>query len=170
MKNYGVVRTDKMTGTKDPAALVSVKYVKGKKDTEIENGHVVMLDGLYEGSREVYKGSDVAANTDLSKVVLIASTETNYETNFDKRLNNLDDFINEAGRISRGYHFVPGNIFSVTKACLDGDPKKDAIVELAAGTKLKAVASATAGSTTVGVIEAVETAGRHTYYAIRVGK
>lgn len=170
MKNYGVVRTDKMTGTKDPAAQVSVKYVNNKKDAEIENGHVVMLDGLYEGSREVYKGSDVTAGTDLSKVVLIASVETNYEANFDKRLNNLDDFINEAGRTSRGFHFVPGNVFSITKECLDGDPKQGAIVELAAGTKLKAVASATPSSTTVGVIEAVEVAGRYTYYVIRVGK
>lgn len=175
MKNYGVVRTDRMTGTTVPASLYSVRFIDAKgKEAAIENGSVVALDGLYKtadkASREVFKGVAPKANTPIANVVLIASVETNYEANFDKRLVNLDDFINPEGANLRGYELISGDIFSLTEACFDGDttPEVGDIVELTAGTKLKAVKSATSGSTTVGKIEAIEVAGRYTYFVIRV--
>jgi hypothetical protein len=90
---------------------------------------------------------------------------------YDERKRGLDEFINEAGKVCRGYRLHKGDIFSVTKDGLDGveTPAVGNIVELKAGTKLNVVASATSGSTPVGKIIAVDVVGRHTYYAILVG-
>lgn len=171
---YGVVRTDAMYGTDVRAGLVSVKYIvttgsgSSAVDTEtaIENGNVLKLDGLMTGEREIYKGRVPAANTPLEEVVLVATPELMY----DERKHNLDEFINEAGRIARGYKLHTGDVFSVTKAALDGKatPAVGDIVELKAGTKLNVAASLTSGSTKVGTVIAVDVVGRYTYYAIRV--
>jgi hypothetical protein len=170
---YGVVRTDNMYGTDVRAALVSIKYIVTsgsgsetvKTETAIENGNVLKAGGLMDGEREILEGSAVAANTPLSEVVLVASPELIY----DERKKNLDDFINEAGKACRGYRLHSGDIFGLTKECFTGNtPAVGNIVELAAGTKLKAVASATSNTTTVGKIIAKEVAGRYTYYVVRV--
>lgn len=165
---YGIVRTDNMYGTDVRAALASVKYMgaDGKTPTEIENGSVLKLGNLIDGEREVYIGSQIAANDSLNDIVLIASPEVMY----DERKKNLDEYINDAGKICRGYRFHSGDIFSVTKSVLAGaeTPAKGNIVELAAGTKLNVVASATSGSTVVGKIIAVDIVGRYTYYVIKV--
>lgn len=171
---YGVVRTDNMYGTDVRAALVSIKYIVTsgsgsetvKTETAIENGNVLKAGGLMDGEREILEGSAVAANTPLSEVVLIASPELIY----DERKKNLDDFINEAGKACRGYRLHSGDSFGLTKECFAGTnaPVVGNIVELAAGTKLKAVASATSNTTTVGKIIAKEVVGRYTYYVVRV--
>jgi len=90
---------------------------------------------------------------------------------YDERKRNLDEFINEAGRACRGYRLHKGDIFSVTKDALDGvaAPAIGNVVELKAGTKLNVAASATAGSTQVGKIIAIDVVGRYTYYVILVG-
>jgi hypothetical protein len=162
---HAVVRTDDMTGTDVRSQLVSVKYMGADKNTptDIDNGHVVLLDKLMEGEREVYVGTDVAANSKLSDVVLIASPEVMY----DERLKNLSDFYNEAGTIARGYHIPLGDTFSVTGEALDGTKKVGDVVELAAGTKLTSAASGS-GATVVGRIVKIEKVGRYTYYAIKV--
>lgn len=170
---YGVVRTDNMYGTDVRAALVSIKYIVTtgsgndtvKTETAIENGNVLKAGGLMDGEREILEGSAVAANTPLSEVVLIASPELIY----DERKKNLDDFINEAGKACRGYRLHSGDIFGLTKECFTGStPAVGNVVELAAGTKLKAVASATSNTTTVGKVIAKEVVGRYTYYVVRV--
>lgn len=169
---YGVVRTDNMYGTDVRAALVSIKYIVTtgsgndtvKTETAIENGNVLKAGGLIDGEREILEGSAVAANTPLSEVVLVASPELMY----DERKRNLDEFINEAGKACRGYRLHSGDIFGLTKECFVSDPSTNTIVELAAGTKLKAVASATSNTTTVGKIIAKEVVGRYTYYVVRV--
>lgn len=172
MKNYPVVRTDKMCGTDNRIDMYSVKYMGlvGDEPTKITNGSVVKrgalvtnADGTYT-SREVYVGEDVEVKTPLSEVILIATPEVTY----DERLRDLDDFINEANTVCRGYGLHVGSMFGLTKEAFLGTPAKGAIVELAAGTKLKAVTSATSGSTKVGIIEAVEKAGKYTYYVVRV--
>lgn len=178
MGNYAVVRTDNMYGTDVRAGLVSIKYIvtTGSGTTEspyvytetaIENGNVLKVGALISGEREIFSGSAVAANDDLKDVVLIASPEVMY----DERLHNLDDFINVAGKPCRGYRLHKGDIFSVTKAALDGKatPAVGDIVELKAGTKMNVAASLTSGSTQVGKIIAVDVVGRYTYYAILVG-
>lgn len=172
MKNYPVVRTDKMCGTDDRIYLYSLKYMgtNGSTPTEITNGSVVKLGDLVSTadpeytSREVYVAGNVAANTPIEDVVLVATPEVCY----DERDKNLDDFTNPAGAIARGYGLHKGCIFSLTAEAFDGTPKKGNVVELAAGTKFKTVTSATSGSTKIGKIEAVEKVGKYTYYVVRV--
>lgn len=174
-EKYAVVRTDNMYGTDVRAGLVSIKYIVEttedeetvKTETAIENGNVLKVGELIDAEREIYEGSAVAANTELTDVVLIATPEVVY----DEHVRGLDKFINEAGKPCRGYHLHKGDVFSVTKLALDGaaEPKKGDIVELKAGTKLNVVTSATSGSTVVGkIIDDPETKGQYTYYAIRV--
>ena len=166
---YGVFRSDLMTGTNVGADLVSLKYMgSGSTATAIENGCVVALDGLMTGEREVWKAVTPAANTDKNKIVIVASPEVMY----DERKKNLDEFINEAGTIARGYIPHSRDIFSVTADALNigagVTPAKGYIVELMAGTKLNVVSSATASTTTIGQIIDIEDAGRYTYYVIQV--
>ena len=164
---YGIVRTDNMYGTDVRAALVSIKYMgeNGSTPTAIENGSVLKVGALVEGEREIFVGGKVAATDKLEDVVLVASPEVVY----DERKKNLDDYINEAGKACRGYRIHSGDIFSVTKEALAGEtaPAVGNIVELAAGTKLKVVKSATSGSTAVGTIIAIDVVGRYTYYVIK---
>lgn len=164
---HGVIRTDRMYGTDVGANLVSVKYMgSGATATEIDNGCVVALDGLMTGEREIYTGVTPAANTALGKIALIATPEVVY----DERKKNLSDFVNEAGTVCRGYILHSNDIFSVTGEVLNaaaaiavGD-----IVELQADVKLNVVSTATTGSTAVGKIIAIESAGKYTYYVIQV--
>lgn len=158
-----VVRTDKMFATDNRAGLVSVRYQPGDVMTDIDNGNIVKLDSLEDGSREVYKGVTPAAGDDIKDIVLIASPEVMH----DERKRNIDEFQNAEGDIARGYHLHTNDIFSVTKEALTGDnPAVGKIVELTAGTKLNVTASAT--GTTIGKIIDVNVAGRYTYYVIQV--
>lgn len=163
---HAVVRTDNMAGTDVRGQLVSVKYMGSGKTTptDLDNGNVLLLDKLAEGEREVYVGTDVAADSPLADVVLVASPEVMY----DERLSALEDFYNEAGTIARGYHIHTGDTFSVTAEALNGTKAVNDVVELAAGTKLNTASSLTDSSTRVGRIIAVEKAGTRTYYVIKV--
>ena len=159
---YAVIRTDLMTGTDVNGALVSCKY-----NAELENGSVVKIEHLMEGERELWEAGDVAANTPLDQVVLVAGVEVMY----DERKRNLDEYINEKGKAIRGYRLHKNqDTFSVTKEAFAAGSalKVGNIVELAAGTKMKAVASATSGSTKVGKIIAIEKAGRYEFYVVHV--
>lgn len=161
-----VVRTDKMFATDNRAGLVSVRYQPSDTMTAIDNGNVVKIGALEEGSREVYKGVTPAADDAIKDIVLIASPEVMY----DERKRNLDEFQNAAGAIARGYHLHTNDIFSVTVEALTcaATPEVGDIVELDAGTKLKVVASATEGSTVVGSIIDINVVGRYSYYVIQV--
>ena len=163
---HGVVRTDKLAATDNRALICSVRYQPGSTATDIDNGNVVVIGALEDGSREVYEGTTPAANSAIKNVVLIASPEVMY----DERKRNLEDFYNEAGKIARGYHLHTNDIFSVTKDALDGKetPEKGDVVELKAGTKLNVAAEATGGSTVVGKIIDINVVGKYTYYAIQV--
>lgn len=165
MANHAVVRTDLMFGTDVRSGLVSVKYMgSGETPTEVDNGNVLKVEDLIDKEREVYKGVTPAAGDDIKDIVLVASVETMY----DERKRNLDEFVNEVGKICRGYRLHPGDVFSVTKEAIDGSAAVGNVIELAAGTKLKAVGSATSGSTTVGKVIAKDETGRYTYFVIRV--
>lgn len=161
-----VVRTDKMFGTDNRAGLVSVRYQPEDTMTAIQNGNVVKLGTLETGSREVYKGLTPTAGDDIKTIVLIASPEVMY----DEHKRNLEEFINEAGVIARGYHLHTNDIFSVTKEALDGasEPAIGNIVELMDGTKLNVVESTTSGSTMIGTIIDINVVGRYTYYVVEV--
>ena len=158
-----VVRTDKMFATDNRAGLVSVRYQPGDTPAAIDNGNVVKLGALEEGSREVYKGVTPASTDAIKDIVLIASPEVMY----DEHKRNLDEFQNAEGAIARGYHLHANDIFSVTKEALTGDePAVGKVVELANGTKLNVADSAT--GTLVGNIIDVNVAGRYTYFVIQV--
>ena len=168
MAKHGVVRTDKLMGTDVRSMLVSLNYIVVDNDTEtetaIDNGSIVKLGDLVEGEREIYKATAPAASDALDDVVLVASPEVMY----DERLKDLADFYNEAGKNARGYRLHSGDIFSLTEDVLSGTLAVGKIVELQAGTKLKAVASVTSGSTAVGKIIAIDVVGPYTYYVIQV--
>ena len=174
--SYGVVRTDNMYATDvRGGGLVSIKYIvttgsgneEVKTETAIENGNVLKIGDLMEGEREVLEGSAPAANTPLGDICLVATPELMC----DERKHGLDKFINEAGRICRGYRLHHADTFSVTADALAtslSEIEVGNIVELQAGTKMKVVASATSGSTTVGKIIAIEPAGSYLFYVILV--
>lgn len=166
MAIHAVVRTDLMSGTDVRADLVSVKYMgaNGSTPTAIDNGNVLKIGALVEGQREVFVGGNVEAATPVTDIVLVASPEVEY----DERKRNLEQFENAAGKVMRGYRLRSGDIFSVTKEAFANAPESNKVVELAAGTKLKVVKTATESSTVVGDIIAVETAGRYTYYVVKV--
>lgn len=170
-EKHAVIRTDKMFGTDDRVGVYSFKYYEMGEDNElapadIDNGHVVKLNKLLDGERELYEAVAPTGSEDLADVVIVASPELNY----DERLHSLDDFYNKADRPARGYTFHKNQIFSVTKDALAGKekPAKGDVVELAAGTKLNVAASATSGKTQVGYIADVEQVGRFLYYVIEV--
>lgn len=158
---YAIVRTDLMSGTKQPADLVSVKYQVSTVDTAIENGNVAVVGKLISGEREVYAASTPAVASNLDDIVLIATPEVCY----DERKTNLNEFRNEAGEISRGYRLRKGNVFAVTAEGISGTAAVDSVIELQADTKLKAVSSLTSGSTKVGTVIAIE----GDYIVIRIG-
>lgn len=163
---HAVVRTDKLAGTDNRAYLVSVRYQPEGEMTALDNGCVVKLGALEDGSREVFKGEALAGSEALNEVALIASPEIMK----DER-KNLDEFTNEKGQIARGYLLTKGAMFSVTKeAFAAGGEEEPAVadkIELAAGNQMKVNRSEVAG-TQIGVIDAVENVGRYTYYVIRV--
>lgn len=172
MANYAVVRTDKMHATDVRSMLETVKYMgAGSTATAIENGNVVKVDGTLIADsdgvtiREIKKGVTPAATSKLDEIVLIATPEVMY----DERKKGLHEFINEAGKLARGYHLHSGDIFSVTaEALANANPAVNQIIELAAGTKWNNVATATSGSTVIGKIIAIDVVGRYTYYVIQV--
>lgn len=168
MANHAVVRLDRLEGTGDSNALISIEYLgaNGSTPTDIDNGNVLKPGALMSGEREVFVGAAVAANDKLDSIVFVASPEVMY----DERLRGLEDFYNVKGHAARAYRLRSGDIFSVTKDALDGvaTPAVGNVVELKAGTKLNVAASATNGATQVGKVIAIDVVGRYTFYVIKV--
>ena len=168
-EKYSVIRTDNMMGTTVNSYLDSVRfYDANDKEAAIENGNVVAVGDLLDGEREIHKAVAPTAATELKKIGLVANPEVLY----DERKRGLDQYINEAGKNVRIYYLHSGDEFGVTIEGLNVASgytvKVGDAVELMAGTKLNVVATATAGSTQVGKIIAIEKAGRYTYYVVRV--
>lgn len=170
-EKHAVIRTDKMFGTDDRVGIYSLKYYAMDEEdqlvpADIDNGHVVKLNKLLDGEREIYEAVDMDGSEELADVVIIATPELLY----DERLRSLDDFYNKANRPARAYTFHKNQIFSVTKDALDGkeEPAKGDVVELAAGNKLNVAASLTENAVQVGYIADVEQVGRFLYYVIEV--
>ena len=70
---YCVIRTDGMSGTKQPADLRSLRfYGADGKPAEVENGTIVKLQGLEDGQREIYKAVAATASDDLNDCVVVA--------------------------------------------------------------------------------------------------
>lgn len=169
---YNQVNLDNMAGTTVGTQLVSVRIAtkSGSAYTEValDNGKVVLLDGLKAGEREIYMGIVPAASSAKTDVVLIASVEELY----DERLHNLSDFTNAAGTNARGYHFNTADKFSVTVGCFANTaqdvPIKGDVVELVASNLFNAVTSLTSGSTKIGTIIEVAAVSGITHYTVQV--
>ena len=151
---YACVRTDNMSGTTVGKDLVSLKFFNGAAEAAIENGSVVLVGEYLEGQREVRKATAPAKSSKLNEVALIAHEEVDKT----KAYNGFKDYTNPAGLAVRGYRLTSKDCFSLTKEAFASGSAcaKGSVVELDAGTKLKAVATATSGSTTIGKIVAVE--------------
>lgn len=159
---YTVFRSDLMHGTDSGVDLVSVRvYDASDEPIAVENGAIVELKEYEDGEREVWKGVLATASSKLSDCVDIGSEEVFY----DERKKNLDEFINDAGSICRGYILRSRNMFSVTKEGFVGGtaPAKGDAVGIGADGKINASGSG------LGTTQAVEAAGRYTYYVIRIG-
>lgn len=160
---YCVIRTDLMSGTKQPADLVSFRFYDAEGNAaDVENGVIVKLEGYEDGEREVMKAVSATAGADLNDCAVVAGVEVMY----DERKKNLDEYVNEAGKITRGYILRSRNMFSVTKEGFVGGivPVKDAAVGIGDGGKIDAA------GTGLGTCVHIETAGRYTYYTIKIGK
>jgi hypothetical protein len=160
---YAVIRTDLMSGTKQPADLVSFRFYNGSDEpAAIENGVIVKLEGYEDGEREIMRAVAATASDDLNECAITAGVELMY----DERKRNLYEFINEAGVATRGYIPRSRNMFSVTKEGFVGEvvPVKDAEVGIGAGGKIDAA------GTGLGTCVDIENTGRYTYYTIRIAK
>lgn len=163
MAKYCVIRTDLMSGTKQPADLVSLRFynAEGNK-AEVENGVIVELQGYEEGEREVMKAVAATSASDLNDCAIVAGVEVMY----DERKKNLDEYINEKGKAVRGYIPRSRNLFSVTREGFVGGtvPSVGAEVGIGEGGKIDAA------GTGLGTCVHTEIAGRYTYYTIEIAK
>jgi hypothetical protein len=156
-----------MFGTNVASGLVSVKYLPSGVATAVENGSFVLLGGLDTNQREVFAGATPAVNSALDEVVLIASEEVNKKVKFDT----LDQFINEAGAVCRGYRLHKGDIFSITADAFTTAVTPTvgtSILELKADVKGVVVNTPTSGSTKVADLIAIEADGPVTWYVFQV--
>lgn len=160
MAKNAVIRTDLMHGTKNPDMLVSLRFYANDAVAEVENGVIVELKGYEDGQREVMKAVAATADSNLADCAVIAAPEVMY----DERKKNLDEYINEAGKAVRGYRLVDRNIFSLTAEGFVGGtaPALNGKVGIGANGKLDAA------GTGFGECVHIETAGRYTYYAIKI--
>lgn len=158
---YCVFRSDLMSGTDVASDLVSCRvYDEGDNPIAVENGTIVELKGYEDGEREVMKAVLATSASKISDCAIIGSEEVMY----DERKKNLDEFINEAGSICRGYIPRSRNMYSITKEGFvdESVPEKGASVGI--GDKGKVNASGSG----YGTVMAVEPAGRYTYYVIKI--
>lgn len=160
---YTVFRSDLLSGTSQGADLISARVYDTDTTTPIavENGAIIEIKELEEGEREIYKAVLATSASKLSDCAVVGTPEVFY----DERQKNLDEFINEAGTPVRGYILRSRNMFSETKeGFVDGTaPDKGDEVGIGENGKLNAP------GTGFGTCVAIETAGRYTYYVIRIG-
>ena len=158
---YTVFRSDLLSGTDVAADLVSVRVYDGSNPIAVENGTIVEITGQEKGNRDVFKAKLATSASEVGKCAIVGSDETMY----DERKKNIDEFINEAGTIARGYIPRSRNMFSITKEGFAGGkvPTGTGVaVGIGANGKLD-----TAG-TGFGTVVAIEKTRRYTYYVIKI--
>ena len=161
---YTICNLDRMSGTEDSTLLVSLKYFNASgKEAELENGAIVEIGDFIDGQREVRKATAPKADTPLSKLALVANPEVTYD---ESRHHGLEEYINEAGKVIRGYRFHSNDTFSVTKEAFSATPAKGKYATVGASTKMGV--STTVSGTVIGKIVDVWTLGADTYYTIQV--
>lgn len=163
---HAMFRSDNMESTHDGKYLVSL-YIS--TDGGLDNGCVVKVGALKSGEREVRAYSTPAATDSIDDIAILDTPEVDST----KAYNSIADFTNEKGSIARGRKLVKGDFFAVTADALEAADNYTytvgtTIVELKAGTKLKAADSLTSGSTQIGTLEAKESDGAVTWLVFKV--
>jgi len=152
---HAIIQTDLLAGTDVGAYLGMGRYLgsDGATPTEIDNGHVVKVGNLIDGERDLRVYTTPAANTPIDRIGIIATPERFY----DGLTHGVKDYTNEEGLNLRTYLLTGMTSSSCFTVTVDGfeiaagaTPEKGWVAELMTGTKLKLVATATAGSTVVG--------------------
>jgi hypothetical protein len=161
---YTVVNLDRMSGTEDSTLLVSLKYFVSENPAEIENGGIVEIGDLIDNEREVRKATAPTASTPITKLVLVANPEIIYD---ETRHHGLEEYVNEAGKVIRGYRFHSGDGFSMTAEGFSGTPAKGKYLKVGTTTK-PVIANDTSTGTIIGKITDVYTLGAHTFYYVDV--
>lgn len=156
-----IIILENVAATKNPALLKSVKYQVSSADTAIQNGQVVAIGALASGEREVHLAATPAATTTYYGITCTP------ELMYDEK-KQLDEFENAAGAVARVFIPQKGDVFSITAEGFDATPTVGKIVELAADTTLKVVASGTSGSTVVGKVIEIENVNGKVFYAVEV--
>ena len=109
-------------------------------EVSVPNGVFVTLDGLAGMGREVKKANLGAKEG--GEVLLVASPEVLYEAGKE-----LDDFVNEAGKVARAFRLADGDVISLTADLITGTPtgKIGQVFVVGEDGKLVADAEATTG-------------------------
>ena len=166
---HAIFRGDVLLGNNANSAVKSAMYyttytVSTKTEGVIDNANIVELkDELVDGDRELWVA--VAPTASSTRLGIVTTPEVDYDE--DKT---IKDFENKAGKPIR-VHLLPqmvGQVFSATAEAFDKTPTKGDIVEAQAGTRMKVVTTATAGSTQIGVVVDVEDVNGITFYVVRV--
>lgn len=106
-----IVRKDKLfAGYNGNLESVIVYNNAGTDTVEITNGVFVVIEGLMDGEREVYKARLASSADKASDVVFIHNSEVMY----DERLYKLKDFRIAKGKVARGYRLYDGDIVTLT--------------------------------------------------------
>lgn len=161
---YTVFRSDNLPGIDNRAYITSVRVVDGSGDPiAVENGTIVKIGAKIAGKHDLYSATLASSSdTDLTKLAVIGTPELIYD---ESRYHNLDEFINPAGKAAAAYMLGRGGDFAVTKEGFVSATPPSATggaVGVGTGGKLS-----TSGSG-LGTVLAIETAGRYTFYTIRM--
>ncbi len=151
---HAVVRTDNLGGTKNGEQLASVVFYGGDSNpAEIDNGNIVILGEKL--GREAYKATAPTATSVKEDLYLIAEEELFYDQTV---AHYLKEWVNEAGKIIRGYSLDSKGGYSVTAEAFDGTPAVGKFVGFTAGSTKPKVQD-TADATTYGTITNREITG-----------
>ena len=170
MANHAIIRLDVMLGNNAMSAVKSAMYFSAYTNATtntpaaIDNANIVELkDILIDGDRELWVATTPTASSE--RIAIVSTPEVDY----DERLT-IFDFQNQAGKPIR-VHLLSkgvGQVFSATVEAFNTTPTVGDVVEVQAGTKMKVVASATNGSTTIGKIVGIEDVNGTTFYVVKV--
>lgn len=156
MAKNAIIRLDRVSATKDPSMIKSVKLNKA-----LQNGSVVEIKDLEDNEREVYKTATPTADTKYYGI--LCTPELMYD---EKKT--IQEFINETDKPARAILVKTGDFFSLTEEGFSAKPTKGQVVELQANETLKVVDAATEGSTQVGYIAEVAAVNGIVFYGVEV--
>lgn len=139
MVRHNMINLDKVQSVYN-GNLESMVHTK-----DMDNASFVHVGGLHEGEREL---KDVKLPTSelikTDSIVVIASDEVIK----DRRTSySLSEFYNKANEPMKAYHLVVGDILTITKNAIEGEPEEGKfLVPTAGSTKLTVVDDLTDGA------------------------